>query len=345
MNNIKHIYWFAYFGESSPSVRYRAIFPLAYYYKKDKIGNNVAVPGYSLLKIIPFLVAYISALCFRKRKSIIVIQRVQTNFIYARLLKFLLFVRRKNTIYDIDDADYINGNTKQIEYFATHCDKISAGSKALKKHFKTLNPKTAYITSPIIDLNIYKFNKNKLFTIGWVGGLSWGHKESLWEYLFNVVVELDFPVKLMLLGIDLEADKQEIKEFMKPHKHITLDIVEEINWINEKKIQDQIVQFDIGIATLSDTPYHIAKSGIKTKQYMCCGIPVVSSDLPENNNFVQDGKNGFLCDTAADFKARITQFNAMGPDEYQRFAINARNSIALFNHKKYLKDLQDLVKM
>lgn len=147
-----------------------------------------------------------------------------------------------------------------------------------------------------------------------------------------------------MLGVDRMEDQQEIKSFLKDYSHIKLEIINDINWLNEKKIQDEIVKFDVGIATLKNEPYQLAKSGIKAKQYMCCGIPVVSVDLPENNNFVIDGHNGFLCDSPQEFKECINRFYEMDSREYREFAINARNSIVAFNHTQYLSQYRKLVR-
>jgi hypothetical protein len=38
----------------------------------------------------------------------------------------------------------------------------------------------------------------------------------------------------------------------------------------------------------------LSKSGIKAKQYMNNGVPVLSSNLPENNTVVIDGFNVFF---------------------------------------------------
>jgi len=101
---IKFIYWFAYHDLFASSVRYRGKYPLDFAREKLGIGSYLVVPGYSLKRLLLFLKAYFSALLFRKPGSLIVVQRVQSDFIYATLLKLLVLIRNKNTIYDLDDA-------------------------------------------------------------------------------------------------------------------------------------------------------------------------------------------------------------------------------------------------
>src|SRR4030067_1603790 len=104
---IEFIYWFAYYNLDSPSVRYRAKYPLEFFRKHKGVESFLVIPGYSPSKIFLFLKAYFSVLFFRRKNSLIVIQRVQSHFIYSTLLKLLVKIRIKDTVYDLDDADYL----------------------------------------------------------------------------------------------------------------------------------------------------------------------------------------------------------------------------------------------
>jgi len=63
-------------------------------------------PGYDFRNLLNFLLTYFSALLCRDKKSIIVFQKIYTHGIDATALKILLFFRKQNTLYDIDDAEY-----------------------------------------------------------------------------------------------------------------------------------------------------------------------------------------------------------------------------------------------
>jgi hypothetical protein len=155
---IEFIYWFAYYNLDSPSVRYRAKYPLDFFKEEKGIDSYLVVPSYSISGILLFLKAYLSALFFRKRNSLIVIQRVQSNFIYAGLLKLLVRIRRKDTVYDLDDADYLEENQKTIFYFVKNCAKISAGSNAI----------AAYLS---------RFNHQIVHTYNWLKGMYYYHTQ------------------------------------------------------------------------------------------------------------------------------------------------------------------------
>lgn len=54
------------------------------------------------------------------------------------------------------------------------------------------------------------------------------------------------------------------------------------------------VDFDIGLAPLTDTGFNRSKSGIKAIEYMGLGIPVIASDVEPYRGIVKHGVNGFL---------------------------------------------------
>ena len=105
-----------------------------------------------------------------------------------------------------------------------------------------------------------------------------------------------------------------------------------------------ISQFDVGIATLLNHPLQLAKSGIKAKQYMNNGIPVICNDLPENNNVVVNGFNGFVCNSAREFSEKLTELRNLNDDEYWDYSENSRKSIEMFNHWKYFEDFEKIKK-
>ena len=342
MNKIKFIYWFAYYNLDSTSVRYRAKYPLDFFKQYKSVESYFVIPSYSISGILLFLKAYLSALFFRRRDSLIVIQRVQSNFIYANLLKLLVRLRNKNTVYDLDDADYLEVNPKTIYYFAKHCEKISAGSKLIQTYLSKYNKQIIHTTSPIVDLKITKTNKNEIFTIGWIGGYGGDHKTGLMEFVFPAIKALAFPLKLIVIGITKLDDKDFILDFFQDNPNIKTEIPLEIDWDDEIDIQNRIVLFDVGIATLRNIEIQLSKSGIKAKQYLNNGVPVLSTNLPENNTVIIDGVNGYFCNTTTDFIDRLNQFYEMTDTEFMQFSNNARKLSSNFDHNKYFTDFEKI---
>ena len=339
---IEHIYWFAYYNLDSPSVRYRAKYPLDFAKEKLGISSNLVIPGYSPKKLLNFIKRYTSALIFPKKNSLIVIQRVRSNFIYSNLLMLLVLIRKELTVYDIDDADYLEHNPKKIHFFARNCNYISAGSPEIAKYLKQFNSKVIHTTSPTPDYDIIKKERNSVFTVGWIGGFGRGHKDSLYKYLFPALKGLNFDCQLVMIGITKESDKKEIYKFFEKYSNIKVAIPNNIDWRDEVSLQKMIAKFDVGIATLLNNPIQLSKSGIKAKQYMNNGIPVICNDLPENNNVVIDCFNGFICNSVSEFSERLILLRNMDDEQYWEYSKNARQSIEYFNHWKYLNDFEKI---
>jgi len=334
-SGLKFIYWFAYYNLDSPSVRYRGKYPLDYLEKNYKINSRLIIPGYSISCIYKFISAFCSAFFFRRKNSMIVVQRINSNFIYARLLKLLVKLRPENTFYDLDDADYLVFPTQTIHFFLRNCSGVIVGSHELLKNLSGFNENILLNTSPTPDLKIVKEKKNQVFTIGWIGGFAGGHKQSLLEQFFPSLLNLPFPVQLVLLGVSSEAEQEFLREYFRDHKNVQLEIPADIDWKNEQNIQERISSFDIGIATLLDDELHRSKSAFKLKQYFNNGIPVLSSDIRENNLFVVNGINGFSCSGPDDFRKRIMEMHDLNEESFMKFSAGARESVTKFDLAAY----------
>jgi len=312
-------------------VRYRGKYPLEFVKVNYGVNSYFVTPSYKPTKVLLFLKAYFSALLFRKPNSVIVIQRINSNFIYANLLKVLIKVRPSNTVYDIDDADYLDYPTRTIFYFVRNCSSVSVGSKELQQNLSRLNKNVILNTSPTPDLKIFKKAKNILLTVGWIGGFGGGHKESLTKYFFPSLKELPFKVKFILLGVPSKSEYDFVTNYFRHFKNVELEIPQDIDWRNETDIQQRISRFDIGIATLLNDELHRSKSAFKLKQYFNNGVPVLSSNIPENSFFVAEGRNGFLCATTDEFRKRIIEINEMSQADYMQLSEAARAATSKFN--------------
>lgn len=336
---LKFVYWFSFYNINSPTVRYRGKFPLDYLKEKHEINSYLILPSYKPATVLLFIKAYLSALLFPKKDSLIVIQSVYTKSLYATLLKFLVLIRKKNVFYDLDDADYLRYPPETIYYFLKNCSTVTLGSSELVKNLSKYNKNTILITCPTKDLKIVKQTKNKVLTIGWIGDFTKGHKESLLNTFFPALIDLPFNIKLILMGVDRKEEFEFLTEYFKKFKNVLVEIPQKINWLDEIGIQQKIATFDIGIATLLDNEFSRSKSAFKLKQCFNNGVPVLSSNIAENNVFIDNGKNGYLCETTSDFRQRIIEFNNMDTNNYRTFSENARNSIHRFNLTKFCDDL------
>ncbi len=69
------------------------------------------------------------------------------------------------------------------------------------------------------------------------------------------------------------------------------------------------MDFNIGIAPLSDTPFNSMKSWIKVLEYASQGIPAVASNIGQYPEFIEHGVNGFLVDDISEWPDYLLQLS------------------------------------
>ncbi len=347
--NPKHIYWFAPYNPVCPSTRYRGVYPLDYLCKFG-IGHDFFYPERGVKSIFHFLFMFFSILLFRRKHSLIVFQKIITNRYYANMLKLLLFIRRENTIYDFDDAEYLRNPDSTLIYFLKNSAIITVGSQALKEYAQKINSNVHLLTSPVYSHSCQKKNRNSKFTIGWVGDFGNGntrtkgfsHKTSLYSLLFPAIKELQCKLKLVLIGVKEKNDIPEIKDYFKNSKNVEIVIPENLNWENDVWVYKEIQGFDVGVSPMVDHEFNRAKSAFKAKQYLSCGVPVIASDIGETSKFVIDGYNGLLCVSTNGFAKSIERIMNQSDNEYAEMCKNAYETRDSFSLEKYCKRILEL---
>jgi len=76
--------------------------------------------------------------------------------------------------------------------------------------------------------------------------------------------------------------------------------IENVPW----RLEDEarlLAESDIGIAPLPDTPFTRGKCGFKVLQYMAAGLPVVTSPVGVNAEYVRHGETGFWARSAEEW--------------------------------------------
>jgi glycosyltransferase involved in cell wall biosynthesis len=338
---IRHIYWFSYFGATLPSVRYRATHPLRHLWAWHGVGSTFVEPGYSPLKLWAFLRAWSEALFLPRPGAVIVVQRLFTFGPYALALRLLIFFRGDRCIYDIDDAEYMERPAGTIHAFMRNCALVTAGSLGLLDHAKRYNPNGLLLTSPVPDHGQRKAEpgrsatRNPVFTIGWVGCF-WGtHEANLHKLLLPALHDLGFRVKLLVLGArDGEAEAR-TRALFADDRWLTIEVPTDIDWNDEQAVHARIARFDVGVSPLMDTEINRCKSAFKLKQYLSCGVPVLASPVGENTRFLREGENGFACRSAADFRQGLYRVAGITDEDYARLSSNALRSVTAFDQEHY----------
>ena len=212
----------------------------------------------------------------------------------------------KKLIYDIDDLVFLNppsSTNPLIHYLRSPKNHISLMKTAdhvitctpyLDSFVRKYNTRTTDISSTI-NTSLYKpklnYDVKGKFIIGWSGSHS---TVKFLHLLDDVLIELAQRYSFILLVMGDE--------------HFTLPGVEvkAIPWKEEYEV-DVISSFNVGLYPLPNEEWILGKSGLKALQYMAAGVPTIATAIGTIFRIIQNGENGFLVNTAEDWKEVLIQ--------------------------------------
>jgi len=226
------------------------------------------------------------------------------EFILARILG-------KKLVYDFDDAIWMpqDGKGGPLFHWIKSYSKVGkicrlshhvmVGNDFLADYAKKFTTKVTVVPT-VVDTRIKYTLKNakqpnEKTVVGWTGS------HSTIRYLLtlaDVLRELDGEADYKILII---AD--ELPEGLQHLLHLQF-----IRWREETEIED-LRQTDIGLMPLIDNDWTRGKCGFKAIQYMALGIPAIVSPVGVNTVIVDDGINGFVCNSPLEWKAKIELLN------------------------------------
>lgn len=207
-------------------------------------------------------------------------------------------------VYDIDDLIYLPKASEanlflrkfrkeaRIARIMRAASQVIVSTEYLRRFALRHNPRITRISSTI-DTRRYQPRRHsretRAVTIGWSGS----HSTSPYLHLLTPVLqELSrrFDVRVLVVG-DATFQMPGVR-------------VEARAWNLERETAD-LAEMDIGVYPLPDEEWVLGKSGLKALQYMGVGVPVVASRIGAACEFIQDGVNGFLAQTPAEWIERI----------------------------------------
>lgn len=203
-------------------------------------------------------------------------------FIEAFLLK------GKNYSLDFDDyvaASYKIGTVKKM-ILGSKIDRLARKARfntvGNRWYFNEIKSDNLYYLPSVINIKKYPDYKKEVSVSGkkmivWIGSPSTENYLKLLIPVFEKLSE-NYSFALKIIGSNL-----------------TIPNVEVINvaWESHTEVQE-LLSADVGIMPLEDTLWEKGKCGFKLIQYMACGLPVVASPAPANEEIVSHGQQGYI---------------------------------------------------
>jgi glycosyltransferase involved in cell wall biosynthesis len=172
---------------------------------------------------------------------------------------------------------------------------VTAGNAYLADYARCAGAHKVEIVPTVIDLERYpspnvKPPSDTPFIIGWIGSPSTAkYLQAIAPALAEICAGGRGIVRLIGSGpIDLPGVPVEV-----------------LPWDEAAEVDD-LKRFDVGIMPLPDEPWERGKCGFKLIQYMACGLPVVASPVGVNRDIVEQGVNGYLAETTAEWARSLS---------------------------------------
>jgi glycosyltransferase involved in cell wall biosynthesis len=215
-------------------------------------------------------------------------------------------VFKKKIIYDFDDAIWIplmsdyNQKFSFIKFFgnvAKICKWshiVSVGNDYLKEFAANYNQNVVVIPTVVNTDTVHGAVQNQETerpAVGWTGSFSTlPYLNMVLAVLQQLQEEIDFTFYVI-------ADKD---------PQLALKKYVFVKWTAETETED-LLKFHIGIMPLTDDKYSKGKCGFKAIQYMALGMPAIVSPVGVNIRIVNDGTNGFICESELKWKEYLRQ--------------------------------------
>lgn len=224
------------------------------------------------------------------------------------LILFAKWFGGKRLIYDLDDAERLHSPVKSW-FFARMADHVFCGSHVILDWAQKIN-KNAILVPTVVDADLYAkhvvhHRVRERYTIGWVGAGMRHYKDGHFAIIKPALDRLAPAIKFRFVIIGAQ-NYELLKDYFKDASFETV-FVDELDWADPEAVPRAVeeYQFDVGVMPQNNLPFNRAKCGFKIIEYMACGVLAVASPVGENNIVIQNGRNGYLAATTAEWREAL----------------------------------------
>ena len=291
--------------------------------------------GHYLRKAMSF-----AALSLKRLDSLRDVSRFDVVFIYREIFpigpalieRLLTMPGRPPVVFDFDDAIFLPSvsdanrliatlkTPRKVDTIIRRSDRVIAGNAFLAEYARRLN--TAVTTIPTcVDTTRFVpspdawsdngSGRSRDLIVGWIGSpTTAGYIRDLVPVLRRVREQHPFVLRVSGAGDALQIPG------------LTVD---NAAWVLDREVE-LFNTCDVGVYPLADDEWSQGKCGFKAIEFMACGVPVVAAAVGVNREIIEDGVNGFLASTEAEWVEKIGRLLVDG-DLRRRLARAGRRTI------------------
>lgn len=280
--------------------------------------------------------------------DVIVFQKTYSRW-HCLLLRWASLLN-KTTLLDLDDAPSRTNSPvtlRNVEYMMRRVSIVTVGSRFLQDYASQFSKDVRLIPSSIRLSNYHPIDKKDKDTaticLGWIGNGA-HYKQDLIEVLKAPLTRIakETPFRFKVIGA---CSEEALYQAFSGISGLQMDFVDTIEWSDPDAVSLALSDVNIGLYPLLLNDFNQYKCGFKALEYMAMGIPVISSDIAENREIIEQGVTGLFAKCEEEWvdsirylltqKAKREEIGANG-----RCKVEAQYSIAL-SAKSILAAIQE----